>query len=245
MTIKRHAVFAILIFCLATGLLYAKAPTEKRILEHFVSALGGRAALENVTSMVIRGTMEFPAMKASGTTVEYFKSPDRFAAVTEIPGYGTVRTVYDGHKGWQADPRGGVTEISGSELADVRRRSDIRWNLKLREFYPGLRVVGRDALEGKDAWKLEATVENWTYDFWFDVDSGLLMRFDTNRHAPEGTSSVKIGDYRRVGQVLFAFSAAQSSPSVNWNRKLTDVEFNEPIDDKVFAKPEENLPPKQ
>ena len=235
--------FALLMVVGSAALLRGDTPAVDTILQKYIAALGGRAALEKITSMAMHGTMEFPQFGASGTTAEYFKG-DHFAAITEVPGYGTVSTIYDGQKGWQVDPQRGTSEIAGGDFADLRRRADIHWSLKLAEYYPGLKVLNREPNGGKDAWKLEATVEGWTYDFWFDADSGLLVRFDTDRHTPDGPSSVAISDYRRVGDVLVAFEASRSGAPVAWNRKLTDVKFNEPIDDAVFSKSPPNEQPK-
>jgi len=221
---------------LSASLLHAQSPDVDRILQRFVKALGGRAALTDVKSMVVHASVRLPGIEASGTTVEYFSSGNRFAAITEIPGYGTVSTVYDGRTAWQTGLDGEVSEISGAELADIRRRADLHWNLKLAEFYPGLEVRGRAKVDGRDAWKLEATVDNWLYDFYFDVRSGLLVRLDTDRL--HGTSSVTIGDYRRVGRVLFAFSSAEANAPLAWSQTLTGVTFNCPVNDQVFAKPE-------
>lgn len=74
---------------------------------------------------------------------------------------------------------------------------------------------------------------NSTYDFFFSVKTGLLIRFDTDQHVPNGTASVSISDYH----VLFACGAAQTAGPVKWTRKLTEVRFNGPIEDLVFVKP--------
>jgi hypothetical protein len=95
-------------------------------------------------------------------------------------------------------------------------------------------------VDGEDAWKLEASLENSTFDFFFSTKTGLLIRFDTDQHVPNGISSVSISDYRRVGRVLFAFGAAQTAGAVKWTHKLTEVRFNEPIDDSIFLKPKQN-----
>jgi hypothetical protein len=96
-----------------------ETPAVETILQHFVTALGGREALEQVHSMVLRGTKEFPNLKVTGTAAEYFKYPDHFAAITEIPGYGKMQTVYDGGHGWQVDPQPGVREILGVATTPV------------------------------------------------------------------------------------------------------------------------------
>lgn len=215
----------------------AAVPSVDRVLDRFVQALGGRAALENVTSMVFTGALTIPALNTTGKTTEYFKYPNHFAFVAEIPSYGTVRTVYDGKTAWNFNPKTGVSEISGPELSDISRRSDIHWNLKLKEFYPGLKVTSREKVNDKDAWALEATVDAWTYRLYFDSASGLLVRFDTDTHRPDENSSVLISDYRDVGKVRFAFAASMTSSGGGWSRQLNEVNFNVPIDDSVFAKP--------
>lgn len=222
---------------LSQCLLQAQVPNVDQVLEHFVSALGGANELEKIHTMTLRGTIELPDFKANGTTAEYFKYPDHFAAVTDIPGHGASRLVYDGHEAWQVDPQNGVAPVTGADLADIQRRANIHWNLKLREFYPNIQVKDREVVNGEDSWKLEASLENSTFDFFFSVNTGLLIRFDTDQHVANGTSSVSISDYRRVDKVLFAFGAAQTAGPLKWSRKLTEVKFNEPIDDAVFSKP--------
>ena len=230
---------AVLIFAaLSQGLLRAQVPNANSVLQRFVSALGGEKELEKIHTMTLRGTMDFPDFKANGTTAEYFEYPDHFAAVTDIQGHGSTKIVYDGHEGWQVDPRNGFTQISGADLADIQRRANIHWDLKLHEFYPNLQVIGHETVNGQDAWKLEAFLENSTFDFFFSVKTGLLIRFDADQHTPNGISSVSISDYRPVEKVLFAFGAAQTAGSVKWTRKLTEVRFNDPIDNSVFARPE-------
>lgn len=213
-----------------------KAPSANEILDRYARSMGGTAAFEEKHSMVLRGSIEFPANKLSGTTAEYFKAPDHFSAVTEVPGYGTVRTVYDGKSGWTVDRKGGVTEFSGAELADVARRADILWHVKLKELYPGIKLKGRVQIEGKDAWVLESIEDGWKFDLYFDVQSGLLVRFDTDTGEPNGTSNVQISDYRSVGNVKFSYGAALIADKVIWRRKLTEVQFNVPIDDALFQR---------
>jgi len=230
---------ALLLIPLSMPIAHAKAlntPTVEEILARYARAMGGKASFERVNTMVLRGTIEFPSNKLSGTTTEYFKAPDHFLAVTEVPGYGTLRTGYDGRTGWTEDPKQGVQELSGPALADVRRRADILWHVKLKELYPGLKLKGRQNIEGKDAWVLEVTEDKWTFDLCFDVDSGLMVRFDTDTGEPNGASKVLISDYRTVDNVQFSFAAEMIANKVIWRRKLTDVKFNEPVDDEVFRK---------
>lgn len=183
--------------------LQAQVPSVDQVLQRFVSALGGEKELEKIHTMILRGTIELADYKANGSTAEYFKYPDHFAAVTDIPGHGTTKLVFDGHEGWQVDPRNGFTEVTGADLADIQRRANIHWNLKLHEFYPNMQVKSQEVVDGEDSWKLGASLENSIYDFFFSVKTGLLIRFDSDQHVPNGNSSVSISDYRPVDKVLF------------------------------------------
>lgn len=225
------------IVALLSACVQAQVPSVGEVLQHFVSALGGQKELEKIHTMVLRGTITLPELKANGITTEYFEYPDHFAAIIEINGQGTTKLVYDGHEAWQVDPKHGFREVRGDALADLSRRANIHWNLRLREFYPNMQVKGREAVGGQEAWKVEASVGNATYDFLFSAKTGLLLRFDTNQHVPNGISSVLLSDYRQVGKVLFSFGAAKSGGSVKWSRKLTEVRFNVPIEKSVFQKP--------
>jgi hypothetical protein len=213
-----------------------QSPTVDEILHRYEHAMGGKAAFEKVVTMVIRGSIDFPSYHLSGTTAEYFKAPDHFLAVTEIPGYGTVRSVYDGKTGWTEDPKQGFKEITGPALADMRRRADIQWHVKLKELYPGLKLKGRENIEGKDAWVLEVTQDHWTFGMCFDVATGLMVRFDTDTGEENGRSKVFIGDYRPVANMQFSYAATMSTTKVVWTRKLSEVRFNVPVDDALYLK---------
>jgi hypothetical protein len=219
------------------GVMSAKSANDStvdEILAHYERAIAGKAAFQKVNTMVIRDTIDFPSNNLSGTTAEYFKAPDHFLAITEIPGYGTVRTIYDGKSAWTEDPKQGVKEMTGAALADIRQRSDIRWHVKLKELYPGLKVHGSESIEDREAWILQVTQNQWRFDLCFDKATGLMVRFDTDTGEEGGTSKVLIGDYRPVGKVQFSYAATLYTTKVIWRRKLTDVEFNAPVDDAMF-----------
>jgi hypothetical protein len=98
-------------------------------------------------------------------------------------------------------------------------------------------MKGRESIEGKEAWVLEVTQDLWTFDLYFDVVTGFMVRFDTDTGEPDGTSKVFIGDYRPVGNVQFSYAATMFTTKVVWSRKLTEVKFNVPIDDSLYVRP--------
>src|SRR5215467_2712520 len=102
-TLRAVLILALLSPCVV----HAQVSSVDQILQRFVSAIGGKKELEKIHTMTFHGTIELPDYKANGTTAEYFEYPDHFAAITDIQGHGSTKLVYDGHEGWQVDPRNG------------------------------------------------------------------------------------------------------------------------------------------
>jgi len=237
-------VTAVLVLLLMAPILSAQQPTPSvdDILDRYAQALGGKSELEKVTSLVMKGAIEFPDLRLSGTTTEYFKNPKRLAVVVEIGGFGMVRTICDGTEAWTENPQTGVQPMTGAELADLLRRADLHWHLKLKEYYPGLKIKDRETIIGQDVWVLEATVEGVAHRWYFNVGNGELIRFDTDAAEPENSSSILISDYRPTGNVRFPYAASFTGPKLKWNRKVSEVLVNVPVDDALFAKPDAKKP---
>jgi hypothetical protein len=56
----------------------ASTPSVDSILDRFVQALGGHAALEKITTMAFTGVMNIPGAQGPGKATEYFEHPDHF-----------------------------------------------------------------------------------------------------------------------------------------------------------------------
>ncbi len=143
------------------------SPALDDVLGHYVEALGGRAAIEKCTSTSEKGTFEVPDFGASGPFEVYSKTGDKSLMSIEISGFGTVRRGYDGTAGWSDDPQGGMRDLAGDELADIRRGSTYNLPLHMKDTYPGLAVKGADKVNGKDAWVLEATINEMKHRLVF------------------------------------------------------------------------------
>src|SRR5262245_19575153 len=157
----------------------AGLPSVDQILDKYVQALGGKAAVQKVTSMVMKGTFEVPAFGASGTIERYAKAPNKFAIVVEIGGFGTVQQVFNGTAGWSQDPQNGMRELTGKELAQTKVEADIYREIKLKELFPKMVVVGKDKVADRDVYVIEATsADVGSAKMYFDAQNSLLVRTD-------------------------------------------------------------------
>jgi hypothetical protein len=221
----------------------AGMPTVDEILDKYVKAVGGKEAIEKVTSRVEKGTFELPSFGASGIVETYAKAPNKTALVIEIGGFGKVENVFDGTKGWSSDPQSGLRELSGTELAMTKRDADLHRSLKLKSQYTKMEVTGKMKVGDSEAYVITATpAEGKPEKLYFDTSSGLLTRMDVEAETPQGAMAFQIylQDYKPVDGVKVPYTLRRESEAFGMVIKYTDVKHNVAIEDTKFNKPSGN-----
>src|SRR6516162_4017776 len=100
-------------------------PPVDQILNRYVQALGGKAAIERLTSMAMTGTIEVQSAGLKGKTEMIANVPNKYLLKIEIDGIGAFTQGFDGTTGWAQDPMNGLRDISGLELAQLKREADL------------------------------------------------------------------------------------------------------------------------
>src|SRR5438552_6505854 len=155
------------------------------VLAGYVAALGGRAALEKITSRVAKGSFEVSGIAMSGPVEMYAKAPNLLLTVLQMPGQETFKDGFDGRVGWEQNPDDGITDKTGLELGSAMRDADFYQPLKLRLQYPNLifKGTGKVSLgkggtgkvEEREALVLEAPRNGSQRRFYFDNVSGWMV----------------------------------------------------------------------
>jgi outer membrane lipoprotein-sorting protein len=246
---KRH--FPVAVFVLAVAAAFAAAqsaaraqtaslPTIDQILDKYVAGAGGRAAIEKITSVDGKGTIDIPEANVSGTVELIQKAPDKALTVVDITGVGQQREGFDGAVGWSDDPQNGLRQKNGVELAEAKRAATLGRELKMKMLYPKLVVKGVEKVDEKDAYVVEGTpAEGAPVKLYFDAGTGLLVRQIATRQMPQGPLEVEVtfADFRAVDGVQRPFTIRQATSLFTAVIHLTDVKQNVPIDDAVFKSP--------
>ncbi|HWN98572.1 MAG TPA: hypothetical protein VNS63_04815 [Blastocatellia bacterium] len=215
-------------------------PTVDQVLDKYVQALGGKAAMEKITSTASKGTFELPTFGASGTAELWEKAPNKTALKLDIPGFGIVQQAFNGMVAWSQDPQSGLREKTGAELAGEKLDAEFNKPLRLRQLYPKITVKGKEKLGDKDAYVLQATTPDGATETWyFEVASGLLARMDIERESPQGKLAIQVfqEDYKDVDGVKVPFTVRQVTPAFTIIIKLDEVKHNVAIDEAKFNKP--------
>lgn len=218
----------------------AKLPSIDQILDKYVQAIGGKAAVEKQTSRVAKGSFEIPAFGASGTADIYAKAPNKSASIINVAGFGVVQEAFDGKTAWAVDPQNGLREKTGAELASTKLDAEFHKSIKLRELYPKMVVKGTEKVGDKEAYVVEATPAESSVETWyFDTQSGLILREDSEREGPQGKQAIQVflEDYKDVDGVKMPFSIRQVTPAFTLTIKMEEIKINVPVEDAKFNKP--------
>jgi hypothetical protein len=217
-----------------------QTPTVDQVLEKYIAGSGGRAALEKVTSVDAKGTIQIADMGIGGTVELIQKAPNKAVTVISLAGVGEQREGFDGTVGWSVDPQNGGREKSGAELAEAKRGAIFGRELKMKEIYPTMAVKGREPINGKDAYVVEATsMDGAPAKLYFDVESGLCVRQVVTRTTPQGPIEVEASfeDFRPVDGVKRPFTVRQVTSMFSAVIQFSEIKQNVAIDDVVFKMP--------
>jgi carboxyl-terminal processing protease len=195
------------------------------IVERFVEASGGRAALEKLSTRVSKGTFTGTQMGVAITgTVEIVEAaPARSVTRIDVPGLGEIRQGFTGEYGYEQVPMIGFRRYEGAETEAVRRAADFHWRTNLRTLYPKMSLRGTEKVGDAEAHVVEAWAEGRHSPslLFFDVKTGLLVRRDSSRFE----------DYREVDGVRLPFTLRDGDVMV----RLNEIAHNVSIDDARFA----------
>lgn len=217
----------------------SQTPTIDQVLDKAITALGGRAAMEKVTSRTGKGTIEIPDAGMSGSIQVYEKAPNQSAVMIDLGGM-QIRQGFDGAVAWEEDPQQGLRVKAGVELAEAKREATFNPELKMKELYPKLTIRGREKVGTSDAWVVDAVpAEGAPVVFYFDVESGLPVRMDATRDTPQGPIQMQsyLDDYRVIDGVKVAHTLRQVTSMFTMTMRLSEVKHNVTLDDKMFKKP--------
>jgi len=220
----------------------AASPTVDQIIDRYIAAIGGRAAMEKLTSRASIGTIDVPAMHLSGTVLIHEKAPNKILQVVVING-AAFRQAFDGTVGWTDDPADGPRVLAGIELAEARRDADFYHPLHLRQIYSQLTLAGTENVNDREAYLLEGTAEGETDPdkMYFDEKTGLILRVVNHRHTSDGDQVLQedFQDYRAVDGIQLPFTILQTGGSSDFTIKIGEIHQGVALEDGEFARPQE------
>jgi hypothetical protein len=220
-------------------------PPVDDVINKYLDALGGQAAVAKVTARVTTGTITNRMKQSMAFTIE--EKGDKFhEAIASSPA--PMAIGFDGAAGWTQNG-GQASDLTGFQLQMALRMADLGLPLHLKDRYttvtaarpsrlpaatPGAQGIAVNVLQG------QTPAQYLTDSFYFDATTGLLVRRRIVTRTGLNGSLVEqfdYADYRDVNGVKMPFEITHS----NWNTldtfKVAGIKANTNISDGTFAKP--------
>lgn len=216
-------------------------PAPQAVIGRFVEAIGGRNAVERFPSRWERGHIEIPAQGLT-ITWELVAGGGRIATRSEMAGFGTIRTGFDGTVAWTMNPAAGPMILDGTAAEQARQAADPLAVLHPERYVASMRTVEATAFDGVRCYRVRVTTP-WgeSYDELYDVATGLLRGFVRNQASPQGDIEVttRIGEYHTVAGVRLPRVLRASMMGMVELTNTVDSTEVRPVADSLFALPPE------
>ncbi len=217
----------------------AKLPSGAPVMEKYIQAIGGAAALGKVSSRVEKGNAVMPEGPPIPIDI-YTKSPDQRVSVMHMQ-KGDSTTAYNGHVGWISFPGRPLREMSPADQQAAKLDAEAFYPLQLEHEFTELKLDAHTEKVGDRETNVVLGLSKGEppVKLYFDKDSGLLLRMVHYADTAFGfnPTQVDFADYREVGGTKTPYRWTIARPSGSFTIKIDEVKENAPIDDAKFAEP--------
>ncbi|MGH9678533.1 MAG: hypothetical protein ACRD4Y_01140, partial [Candidatus Acidiferrales bacterium] len=228
-------------------------PSVDEVFSKYEEALGGKAAIDQVNSLVHKGTAEMlvpaipspkgsppPPPPAMGTVLAEWDVKSSAGVISvEFPGRGPAIVGFDGTIGWHNNP---IREDTGDELLLDKDLGEKVPALNFRETHTDVEVDAMEKIDGREVYRVVGTRKEGIPArdrIYFDARTGLLARTYTTMQSVLGgfPEEITYEDYREVSGLKVPFTLSVASAEGNRVYKWSEVEANTSLDESKFAKP--------
>lgn len=220
----------------------AALPSAEELSAKCAKGSGGKEAWAKISTLVLSGTVEIPALGASGKLEVVAKAPNKILQTTSIAdGQFVQKQGFDGRVGWKFDTQNGLKKLEGAELEEARVDANFDTDVRLKEIYPDMEVTGRTKVGAHDAYTAVAHGPGGkTLTFYLDAESGRRVAEDTEGPDESGKiekTSLTFEEYRAVEGIQIATRIGVTTPALSFVINVQEVKHNVPVDDGTFMMP--------
>jgi len=212
-------------------------PAADQLIDKYVHAAGGAAAIDKVTSREMKGTIVF-GDKSFPIDI-YAKDPGERISFTHLA-QGDSVTAFNGHEGWLGMPGGRIREMHGGDLDGAAIDADLHLATHLKTMFSEAKVVGTEKIGDHETYLVVGQREGKTpIELYFDQQSGLLVRLVRYGETALGRLPTQIdyADYRETSGVEIPYQWTLARPGGRFTIKVSELKQNVPVDDAKFVKP--------
>jgi hypothetical protein len=235
----RKALLVSLCFIVAA----AQAQTVDEVIQKYSAAIGGLDAFNTVKTVKMTGNVSVQGMDLP-LTIEIINGKAMRSDV-QIMGQMIINAYKDG-KGWTVNPLTGTTsptEVTGAALYDLKNQSVIASSLMdYKARGNQVELEGQEDVEGVKCYKIKLTRKDdgKVSTYFISTSDYLPTKFVESKEMQGQTFDIEsyFSDYKDFNGMKFSMTRTQKiEDQVLQEIKLTDIQFNVDIDDKIFDMP--------
>jgi hypothetical protein len=213
-------------------------PAADQVLDRYVEAIGGAAALQKLTTRKMQGVL---VSEAGHTyTLEVIQKAPNLGLLRSVAPDGRVdRYGFDGENAWNSSGTS-VSASQGLEGARIARDAQFFLDTDVKKRYPRRFTAGKESLGAEECYTVRAAGPGRVSEqLFFSVKTGLLLRrvVFTRTEAGRFVEQTDYSDYREVDGVKLPFTVARMEVNTRYTEKYSEVKHNVPVDDSVFKFP--------
>jgi photosynthetic reaction center cytochrome c subunit len=212
-------------------------PTADQLIDKYVQSSGGAAAINKITSRVMKGTIDTGG-KSLAIDI-YTKEPDERISFTHTP-QGESVTGFNGHEGWLGMPNSHLREMHGGDLDGASIDADLHLATHFKAMFKDMKVEGVEKIGDHETYEVVGERDELPpLQLYFDQQSGLLVRMVRFGETPLGRLPTQIdyAEYRGMDGVKVPFRWTLARPSGRFTIQVSEMKQNVAIDDAKFTKP--------
>lgn len=197
----------------------------QKVLNNYIEAIGGRAKLDKVNSVLIKAEAELqPGMMLNMEMRKTVKN--QFMQDLSAMGNSMSKQVLDGNKGYVV-AQGQKKDMTLEEVKKVQAESSpfpevnyLTQNVTLEKI---------EKVEGENAYKIKVSDE---LSVFYSVDSGLKLK--VTRTMGKASQSIFYKEYKDVTGIKFPFRMTQTMGPRNIDFIIKEIKVNEGVSDADF-----------
>ena len=232
----------LLTFPLAFTFYSANCQTAEEIIMHSVNAVGGKALLNNIHSIIYEGVSSVMGNDLPTTlTVVQGKG---FKAISTFNGMDIISCFTD-KTGWMINPAQGLSTALPLPGDAVKAAQQSLTIVPLLYIYQNLgytaALTGNENINGINAWKIKLGKEYFNITYFIDPSSWYVLRTETHAitNGTDVTSIVTFSNYKKtdIGYII-PYTTESSNMGYDVTVNYTRITFNPVVDLSIFNMPQ-------
>lgn len=210
------------------------AVSAASIIDSYLKAVGGKVEIKKLNTMKSTFTSNMMGLDFAGTDLRM--APNKRNLQIMMGTMTVMQQTFDGTKGYQAQ-RGQKKEMDEKEIKENQDDKGLIPQLFYVSNEYQLSYLGTGKAGNEDCYKLKVTKPSSKVTVeYYSIKTGLLIREEGTVDAGgnDMTISVDYSDYRKVGNLMFPFSAIQTAGEQEFPMIISDIKINEGVTEADF-----------